>query len=366
MKCPVCHTEMDSMVCTCGYDESRNYEKYPTLGRLPVGVVSVAGQRQQGLIRCGGCGSHGFFLDIQQKKLCCLRCGRALQEPELELLRRAMGWEQEPDPNRIVAIDGGRDHTVALYADGTAAAIGDNQYGQCSVSEWRDIVAISARCYHTIGVKKDGTVVVTGNDFGNRNKAASAWTDIVEVADGTFHTVGRTGSGTAVAVGDKTGGKLDVSDWRDLQAIAASSGYTIGLRDDGTVVTAGWGNLAQHEFSSWQDITAIATSDFCTVGLHQNGTVRYVGINCKGIDAWSQIADVKAGSRHIVGLKKDDTAVAVGSNVDGRCAVDSWHDLEAIAAGDNHTIGLKKDGTLVATGDNSKGQCEVQKLVRQK
>ena len=40
-------------------------------------------------------------------------------------------------------------------------------YGQCNVSYWKDIIAVSAGSSHTVGLKKDGTVVATGdNDYG--------------------------------------------------------------------------------------------------------------------------------------------------------------------------------------------------------
>ncbi|PFR26920.1 chromosome condensation regulator [Bacillus cereus] len=61
----------------------------------------------------------------------------------------------------------GSNHTVGLKSDGTVVAVGWNQYGQCNVSDWRDIVAISAGCAHTVGLKSDGTVVAVGdNEYG--------------------------------------------------------------------------------------------------------------------------------------------------------------------------------------------------------
>jgi alpha-tubulin suppressor-like RCC1 family protein len=41
-------------------------------------------------------------------------------------------------------IAAGRRHTVGLKSDGTVAAVGNNRYGQCNVSGWRDIVAVAA------------------------------------------------------------------------------------------------------------------------------------------------------------------------------------------------------------------------------
>lgn len=69
----------------------------------------------------------------------------------------------------IVAISAGYDHTVGLKSNGTVVATcytGDiKEYkGQCDVKNWKDIVTISAGYSHTIGLKSDGTVVATGNN----------------------------------------------------------------------------------------------------------------------------------------------------------------------------------------------------------
>lgn len=50
---------------------------------------------------------------------------------------------------------GGHRHTVGLTSDGTVMAVGNNRYGQCNVSGWRDIVATAAGCAHTRGLKSD-------------------------------------------------------------------------------------------------------------------------------------------------------------------------------------------------------------------
>jgi alpha-tubulin suppressor-like RCC1 family protein len=53
---------------------------------------------------------------------------------------------------------------VGLKADGTAVAVGDmnHLWGQCSVSDWTDIVQVAAGLFHTLGLKADGTVVAAG------------------------------------------------------------------------------------------------------------------------------------------------------------------------------------------------------------
>ncbi|MCC8063904.1 MAG: chromosome condensation regulator, partial [Clostridiales bacterium] len=56
---------------------------------------------------------------------------------------------------------------------------------------------------------------------------------------------------------------------------------------------------------------------------------------------WSEIVSVAVGYRHTVGLRRDGTVVAVGSNSYGQCAITDWKGIVAIAAGDNHTVGLR-------------------------
>jgi hypothetical protein len=83
----------------------------------------------------------------------------------------------------------GAAHTVGLGADGRVVAVGRNEYGQCDVGSWTDIVQVAGGGDHTVGLKSDGTVVAVGrNDYGQCD--VSAWTGIVQVAGGGLHTVG--------------------------------------------------------------------------------------------------------------------------------------------------------------------------------
>ena len=232
-------------------------------------------------------------------------------------------------------ISAGSPYTVGLQVDGTVVAVGDNEYGQCNVNGWRDIVAISAGSIHTVGLKADGTVVAVGrNDDGQFN--VSGWRDIVAISAGDYHTVGLKADGTVVAVGSNTdylgnhAGQCNVSGWRDIVAISAGFVHTVGLKTDGTVVAVGNNEYGRCNVSGWRDIVAIS-----------------------------------AGILHTVGLKADGTVVAVGSNTDylgnhaGQCNVSGWRDVVAISAGEGHTVGLKADGTVVAVGENDDGQCNV-------
>ncbi len=74
----------------------------------------------------------------------------------------------------IIAIEAGYNLTAGLKSDGTVELAGAN-YPE--VSEWTDIVAISAGDYYLVGLKSDGTVVAVGdNNEGECN--VSNWSDI--------------------------------------------------------------------------------------------------------------------------------------------------------------------------------------------
>ncbi len=111
-------------------------------------------------------------------------------------------------------------HTVGLKSNGTVVAVGDNEVGQCNVSGWKDIVAITAGWKHTVGLKANGTVVVVGDNRSGQCDV-SGWKDIVAIAAGEQHSIGLKADGTVVAVGYNEYGQCDVSDWKDIVAVTA-------------------------------------------------------------------------------------------------------------------------------------------------
>lgn len=58
----------------------------------------------------------------------------------------------------IVAIDAAGTKSVGLKSDGTVVAVGGNLQGECNVSCWKNVVAISG----DLGICEDGTVISTG------------------------------------------------------------------------------------------------------------------------------------------------------------------------------------------------------------
>ena len=240
------------------------------------------------------------------------------------------------------------------------------------LSLWAQIAqrdSIAAGNFHSVGLRSDGSVIATvfsgSNQFNYGQCNVTTWSTIVAVSAGWCHSVGLQADGTVVASGRNEEGQCRVSEWKKIIAIAAGSRCTFGLRLDGTVVATGENDEGQCNVSQWTDIVAISAGSSHTVGLKSDGTVVAVGSNKNGqcdVSGWKNIVAISAGSSHTVGLKSDGTVVAtdyLGSQYHHQCDVASWKDIVAIAAYTYHTVGLKSDGTAVAVGYNDCGQCSV-------
>jgi len=273
------------------------------------------------------------------------------------------------------------EHIVGLKTYGTVVAVGNNDVRQCSVSEWRGIVAVAAGGYHesvttsitttvnrahdghTVGLKADGTVFAVGGTTGPGGTYSKGWdskgkckvhdwSDIIAIAAGEDHTVGLKSNGNVlVAFGGAHGEKKEIANWRNIIAIAANGYCTAGLKSDGTVVST------ECDVSSWQDIVSIAVSKESRysyprieiAGLKSDGTVVVTDEKDEIVPAWKNIIAITYKDSYIIGLKVDGTVVCSDSISNN--AVATWRDIVAIYGGVN-IIGLKADGTVVTTGSD--------------
>ena len=258
-------------------------------------------------------------------------------------------------------VSAGAYHTVGLKSDGTVVAVGNNNDGQCDVSEWTDIVAVSAGNYHTVGIKSDGKVVAVGNNNSGQCNVLE-WTDVVAVSAGDYHTVGIKSDGTVVAVGNNNSGQCNVSEWADVVAVSAGGYHTVGIKSDGTAVAVGYNDDGQCNVLGWTDIVELSAGSHHTVGITSDGTVVAVGNNSSGqcnVLEWADIVAVFVGGNYTVGLKTDGAAVVTGENGYGQHGLSEWTDIIAISAGKYHAVGLNIEETVITIGHNAYGQCDV-------
>lgn len=253
-------------------------------------------------------------------------------------------------------IAAGERHIVGLKSDGTVVAVGNNDYGQCNVSEWRDIIAVAAGRLHTVGLKADGTVVAVGfNKWRQCN--VSEWQNITKIAAGSEHTVGTRmydcSVGVAVGKGDK--GQCGVHFWRAATAIAAGGEHTVGINYGGIAFAVGDNKYGQCNVSDWRDIVAVAAGKYHTVGLKKDGTVVATGNNehyqCN-VSHWRDIVAIAAGNDYTIGIKSDGSFIYFGSTFWDTKSLANLHDLIAITSGSGRAVGLKRDGMVVVADMN--------------
>lgn len=318
-KCPVCQRSAENSLCdNCGFDDSLNLETYPTLGKYITEAKTVSAARilwekeHQDEMLCSVCGDRRFLINQATGHISCYRCGAPLTAEQRTLLFPAV-----TPPKEFKKLPG-----LHVPPEGCqVVATGYNGDDRCSVMYWKNIVALSVSDYHTVGLRKNGTVA---------------------------------------AVGYKTDQACETWDWRDIRLATAASYCTCGVKENGTVVCTGLQPLAYPSVKKWKDLRYLTAGKRCLYGLTKDNTVLTTDPYCKSAEDWQNITAIAAGRDHCAGLQADGTVVLAGKDqLLQQLSVQDWRNITSVAAGDHHVVGLRNDGTVVATGNNQKGQCNV-------
>lgn len=216
----------------------------------------------------------------------------------------------------IIQVASGQQFVVGLKEDGTVIGAGHNGDGQLEFGDWKNIVAIAAGWRHTVGLDKDGNIHIVGYGAERQLKEIEKnnedeeirndWTDIIAIAagggdgpdSGNGHTVGLRKDGRVVVVGDNKYGQCNVDGWEGIKAISAGDCHTVGLREDETVVAAGGSGESMPKdhksackVNGWKGIVSISAGTGYTIGLTSEGEVLAVGIDDEnkrsGISLWN-------------------------------------------------------------------------------
>lgn len=210
-------------------------------------------------------------------------------------------------------------HIVGLKRDGTVVATGDNSHGECEVQGWMDIAAVFAGADYTVGLQKDGTLVYT---------EAAYWVEDY----------------------------LQVNESKNIATICCSR-ETIGvLHKDGTV----WfSDQAMNEALSATDVVQLCVNENSAFLLKADGTVQSYGCgrgerSCE-CEYWTDVVQIASSFQMHLGLKADGTVCACGIGYEGEnyepYCIQDWTDIAYIWARGLEPYGIRKDGAVVEQYD---------------
>jgi len=255
----------------------------------------------------------------------------------------------------IVELWAESDTAAIIRADGSirVASLSMDEKELADLDYWKDIVKITGLHDRFLGLKKDGTVISTGDIAIADRDSTGLWTDVKDISATADLLIGLKEDGTIISSQRNRAGVPH--DWTDIADVEAGNSYSLGIRADGTVAVAGFGsNGVLDGVEAWTDIKQLATNRSATIGLRNDGTLSATGSGARNMmeaAEWDGIVSIALGTEHIAGLKADGTVVAAGSNNSGQCDVSGWTDITCIAAGKDFTLGLKEDGTVIAAGN---------------
>lgn len=224
----------------------------------------------------------------------------------------------------VRAVAAGHQHAVALKADGTVVAWGNDTSGQATVpAGLSGVVAVAAGGDVSGVVRGDGTVRLWGSAASGVTTPPAGLVDVARLAIGTNHALALKKDGTVVAWGANASGQATIpAGLANVVGVAAGNGGSVAVRGDGTVAAWGVANIRNVPVSV-ANVAAVAA-----MGSTENG-----------------------GGTHVLALRRDGTVVGWGNNGSGQTSIPAGlAGVVAVAVGGFHSVALKSDGSVVAWG----------------
>lgn len=221
-------------------------------------------------------------------------------------------------------------------------------------------VGLACGEFHTVLLKRDGTVLARGWNIVGQLSVPSDLTNAIAIACGSDHSLAIRRDHTVVAWGDNRFGQSTVPDaLKGAVAIAGGTAHSLALLADGHVV--GWGDNFFHQSTppeTLRDATAIAAGAYHSLALRRDGTVVAWGENAAGQcdvpEGLNSVVQIAAGGRFSLALLRSGRVVAWGASEHNQTLIpENLTEVTSIAAGNYHALALKRDGSVVAWGDST-------------
>ena len=158
----------------------------------------------------------------------------------------------------IIDVEVGEDFTVGLDISGKVVAKGDDNYGQCDVSDWADIVKIRANGKHVVALSIDGKLYTSGLWESEEKEFIKNLRNIKDFALSNRQVMILEADGTVKVTHCPEGINTDsISTWKNIKKVVARGDNFLGLSEDGKVYST---ILEEAEIGNWEDIEDIDAS----------------------------------------------------------------------------------------------------------
>ncbi len=179
------------------------------------------------------------------------------------------------------------------------------------VEEWKEIIAISSSANSVVGLKKDGTVVATGDNYE---------------------------------------GKLNTQEWSKIVQVKAGVWGTFAVRECKTLVYAGKlpenqkENFEKHQ---WNNLKAIE-GNWDLIGIDKDGHIlSTIGDALSKLTGIKQVAVSNAGDK--IAFLDENGVVTVYSLYGDRFLKKTWIDIQQITYDDSNLILLDFEGQILTS-----------------
>src|SRR3989442_9330705 len=116
------------------------------------------------------------------------------------------------DVTGVIAVGAGVYHRLAVKAEGTGVAWGDNACGEDTVpTNLAGAIAIAAGPGHSLALKLDGTVAAWGDTYSGASRVPADLTGVIAIAAGGVFRFGLQGNRAGVRVGEKPPKKINLA-----------------------------------------------------------------------------------------------------------------------------------------------------------
>ncbi len=198
--------------------------------------------------------------------------------------------------------------------------------------DWNNLCEVKAHYDSIVGLKQDGTVIVTGNN--NYAKGVSKWTNIVSVYIDFKLLIGLRADGTLEVLGNKdVKNKLskikNVINF-DITSVEYHANYDITTEYEMVLVTSD-GNVKH-----------LATKDFSKDLAEELAEVN----NAITISIYNQ----NGYGTSVVVLYEDGTTKCFGNTSDGKADANNWTNIKEAHIFNGIVCGITNDGNFVAAG----------------